>query len=235
MNYIILAAGMGTRLHPYTRNYPKSMLKLRNKITVLQRTINCIRELDNSAKIFTVIGFEQDTIKNEIEGCDFIENPFYKDTNSIASLWFAKDYLKGDVTIINADVVYEKKLWQKVIETQMGAFICMDASVRNDGDYNVKIINDEVVVMSKELKDYDGEYAGVTKLDAANTAILKEEILDMVKGGFYNEWYENAVVQNILDNKMKLKYMDIQDYNWAELDSVNDLFMARSIMDREKE
>ena len=235
MNYIILAAGMGTRLHPYTRNYPKSMLKLRNKITVLQRTINCIKEIDVNAKIYTIIGFEQDTIKNEIKGCNFIENPFYRDTNSIASLWFAKDFLNGEVTMINADVVYEKKLWQKIIDTQMGAFVCMDASVRNDGDYNVKIINDEVVVMSKELNDYDGEYAGVTKLNAENTAILRTEIFSMVKYGFYNEWYENALVQCVLDNRIKLKYVDIQDYNWAELDSVNDLFMARTIKNREKE
>ena len=42
MNYLVLAAGMGTRLHPYTRNYPKSMLKLGNNKCALQNTIDSI-------------------------------------------------------------------------------------------------------------------------------------------------------------------------------------------------
>src|SRR5574344_1722304 len=205
MNYIILAAGKGSRLHPYTRNYPKSMLQVANGETVLQRTINMIKKNDKTASITTIVGFNQDEIKNTINGCDFIENPFWNDTNSIASLWFARDLLNDSVTIINADIVYSEPLWEYVIKTQMEAFVCLDSSVKSEGDYNVQILNDKVIVMSKELTSYYGEYAGVTKLNKKNALILKNEILKMVKDGFYNEWYENAVVQTILNNKMIVK------------------------------
>ena len=229
MKYIILAAGLGTRLHPYTRNYPKSMLKLSNDKFVLQYTIDCIRKFDETAQIYTVVGFNQEFIRNIITGCDFIENPFYNVTNSIASLWFARDLLNEDITIINADVVFEEKLWQKIINTNMEAFVCIDSSIKQDGDYNVQILNDKVIVMSKELKEYYGEYCGITKLNQKNAVLLREEIESMVNNGYYNEWYENALVQNILDNKMTVKYMDIKEYSWAELDTINDLFLARKM------
>ncbi len=234
MRYIILAAGLGTRLHPYTRNYPKSMLKLSNDKFVLQYTIDCIKKFDKTAQIYTVVGFNQDFIRSVIKGCDFIENPFYNVTNSIASLWFAKDLLDEDVTIINADVVFEEQLWQKIINTNMDAFVCIDSSIKQDGDYNVQILNDKVIVMSKELKEYYGEYSGITKLNQKNAILLKEEIESMVNNGYYNEWYENALVQNILDNKMTVKYMDIKEYSWAELDTINDLFLARKMTENKE-
>lgn len=229
MNYLILAAGLGTRLHPYTRNYPKSMLKLGNDKCALQNTIDSIKKYDSTANITTVVGFNQDIIKSTISGCNFIDNPFYKVTNSIASVWFAKELLNDDITIINADVVFEDSLWQKIISTNLPVFVCIDSSIKQDGDYNVQVIDDNVILMSKELKEYFGEYAGITKLNKENAQILKFEINEMVKDGFYNEWYENAVVQTILNNKMVVKYLDIQEYNWAELDTINDLFVARQM------
>lgn len=229
MNYIILAAGKGTRLHPYTRNYPKSMLKLANGKTVLQRTIDCINKFDRSANITTVVGFNKNEICNNITGCNFIENPFWNITNSIASLWFAQDLLKEDLTIINADIVFSEELWETVINTNIDAFVCLDSSIKSNGDYNVQTLDDKVIVMSKDLNQYFGEYAGVTKLNKENANILRKEIIKMVNDGFYNEWYENAVVQTILNNQMTVKYIDIKDYQWAELDTINDLFLSRKI------
>lgn len=233
MNYIILAAGQGTRLHPYTRNYPKSMIRLANNQTVLQRTINIIKDIDKQATISVVIGYKQQEIKNEIVGCEFIENPFYEFTNSIASLWFCKDKLDGETIILNADVVFSKELLEFVLQSPSKAFVCLDASIKKDGDYNVQVYNDRVVAMSKELEEYYGEYAGITKLGRDATLLLKEEVISMVGDGFYNEWYENALVQLILNNKMELSFLDIKEYEWAELDTINDLFLSKKITHKE--
>lgn len=231
MNYIILAAGCGTRLHPYTRNCPKSMLQLSDNCTVLQRTINIINKQDKNAKIYVVIGYKKNEIVNNIGGCKFIENPFYAVTNSIASLWFAKDFLDDEVIILNSDVVFSQDLWIQILANKQKAFVCIDSSIKKDGDYNVQVSGNQVVVMSKELKEYYGEYAGITKLDRTDARLLKNEITNLIDDGYYNEWYENALVQLILNSKMELEYFDIQDYDWAELDSVNDLLKARSIKD----
>ena len=83
--------------------------------------------------------------------------------------------------------------------------------------------------MSKNLDSYSGEYAGLTKLDNVSAKLLKEEIENMVEEGYYDQWYENALVQMIFKNDFQLYYKDICDYDWTEVDCVSDLIHAKTI------
>lgn len=233
MNYIILAAGMGTRLHPFTKNYPKCMLNLGYGENVVQRMVRLIKKYDNTANITIVVGFMHSEIEKCLTDCNFIVNPFYSITNSISSLWFAKEYLNDDVTIINGDVVISEKLMERVIAIPENATVLLDSSIKKDGDYNVEVCDERVVVMSKELKQYHGEYVGITKLKQESANSLKREICNLVDGGFFNEWYENALVQMILNSDFQLSYIDVADYEWTEIDSVNNLLDARNLEKRE--
>ena len=137
MNYIILAAGVGTRLHPLTNESPKCLYKLDKDITIIERTVAMINRDDNDCNIVVVTGFFAEKIKdilNKFDNVKFIYNPFYKVTNSIASLWFAREYLVGDVTILNADVVFDNNLCEQVIVKKVEkAFVLVDSSIKTDG------------------------------------------------------------------------------------------------------
>jgi len=231
MTYIILVAGKGTRLHPLTLNYPKSLYRLDGKTTVLKRMVELIHKYDKQAVVAVVTGFQGEAIKNEIKEAVFIHNPFYEVTNSIASLWFARNYLDDDnVTIINGDIVIEERLMESVIckETAIPK-VCIDSSIKNNGDYNVEVKDGKILVMSKDLEQYYGEYAGVTKLDRVSAQKLKYCINEMIDLGMYDQWYENALVQMIFNNDFKLYYEDIKDYKWTEVDCVNDMLLAKQI------
>ncbi|MBQ3601678.1 MAG: hypothetical protein II992_10835, partial [Lachnospiraceae bacterium] len=112
--------------------------------------------------------------------------------------------------------------------------VLVDSSIKIDGDYNVEVSGEQVLVMSKELNSYYGEYAGVTKLDRASALMMREEMNSMIEEGFYDQWYENALVQLIFKNNFKLYYTDICNYEWTEVDSVNDLLLAKKIHIQEK-
>lgn len=73
----------------------------------------------------------------------------------------------------------------------------MDSSIKTDGDYNVQVSDKSVVVMSKELENYDGEYAGITKLDPETSQCLKQKINNMIDKGYCDQWYENALVEMV--------------------------------------
>ena len=118
MTYIILAAGKGNNLQPLTLKYAKTSYKLDENTTVLQRMVRCIRDADKKAEIVVVIGYKADNVKKELDeyNVHFVMNPFYEVTNSISSLWFARDYLEREnVAIIHGDVVYSNEIIKKYL------------------------------------------------------------------------------------------------------------------------
>ena len=232
MTYIILAAGKGAGLQPLTLKTPKSLYKLDRDTTILQRTVRLIRQNDRRAEIVVVAGFlyEQITRELERENVTFVRNPFYSSTGSIASLWFAKKYLERDnITIINSDIVAENSLISEVIcQPTDIPYVLIDSS-KTMGKYNVQVNGDKICVMSKSLSTFYAQYVSVTKLDAVSARCLIEEIDNMVNGEMYNQLFEDALVQMIFENDFDLYYKDIKDYAWAEVDTVDDLILAKDV------
>ena len=56
MKYIFLVAGKGSRLHPLTLEHPKSMFKLDENTTLLQRMVKLLKKNDPEADIVVVTG-----------------------------------------------------------------------------------------------------------------------------------------------------------------------------------
>ena len=112
MKYIFMMAGKGTRLNPLTLHQPKSLFKLDDNTTIFQRMVELICKYDEDASIYAVTGFMHDTIENTVknEKVHYVYNPFYAVTNSIASLWFAREHMEGDLVLINGDIVLTEEL-----------------------------------------------------------------------------------------------------------------------------
>ena len=236
MRYIFLVAGKGKRLQPLTLSHPKSMFKLDKDTTLMQRMVGLIQKLDDDADIIAVTGHMHKSIEKELSNVTFIHNPFYEVTNSIASLWFAKEYLNTDqVVLIDGDIVMSETLMRDIVCRPVEApLILLDSSIKTDGDYNVEVSGNRVLVMSKELTSYYGEYAGITKLDRDSALLMKKEMEAMVEEGNYNQWYEDVLVQLIFKTDFRLYYKDIADYDWTEVDCVSDLLHAKNIHMKEK-
>jgi choline kinase len=233
MTYIILSAGKGTKLQPLTLNHPKSLYKLDDKTTILQRLVRMIRKYDAEAEIVVVVGYMYKQIQKELEddNVTFVHNPFYSTTSSMGSLWFAKDYLQREnITIINGDIVASDALIEEVIcKHTYYPCVLLDSTHKDINKYNVQVQGDMVCVMSKNLTDYFGNYSSITKLDAVSSRFLLEQLVQMVNEEMYCLFYEDALVQMIFENNFELYYTDIKDYKWTEVDSVDDLLKARQI------
>ena len=239
MEYIILAAGVGTRLYPYTKNTPKCLVRLSEKETIIERAIRLINANDSSAHVTVVVGFEADKIQSILSkntNCSFIFNPFYAITNSVASLWFARDVLqKGEqVVVLNADIVFSRELAKLITTPKDQDVIYYDSSIHSNGDYNVLELNGEMVVMGKELEDYSGEYVGITHYTPQGARVLCNEIESMVEDGLYDQWYENGLVQLTLMKKSKYDVIDVSEYQWSEIDSIGNLLKITQIIQNDK-
>ena len=238
MTYIILTAGKGENLQPLTLNHPKSLYKLDDKTTILQRLVRKLRKYDAEAEIVVVVGYMYKQIQKELEddNVKFVHNPFYSVTKSMGSLWFAKDFLQREnVTIVNGDIVTSDTLVQEVLCQHTNyPYVLLDSTHKEANKYNVQIQGDLVCVMSKNLTDFAGNYASITKLDAVSSRFLLEQLSQMVNEEMYNLFFEDALVQMIFDKNFELYYKDIKDYQWTEVDNVDDLLKARQIQAESK-
>lgn len=234
MNCIILAAGTGSRLFPLTKKLPKCLLNLHDNRSILERTIGIIRDVDQSIDITVVVGFERDQIYKKIDNVNFFANPFFRVTNSVASLWFARNKLDSDVLIINSDVCFSRDVLQSILSCEKDNFVVLDSSKKcTDADYKVVVRDGTVSNMGKNVPfdNYFGEYAGITRLDSSGASLLGCEIERMLNIEEYDTWYETALVHLVQENKITLEFMDIQGQKWTEIDTVKDLSIAKKIFD----
>lgn len=233
MTYIILAAGKGNKLQPLTLKYAKTSYKLDENTTVLQHMVRSIRRADKNAEIIVVVGYKAEEIRRELDGenVTFIMNPFYEVTNSISSVWFARDYLEREnVTIVHGDVVFSDDIVNSIL-TQPTEFpyVLADTSIVSPGTYNIVSKDDQVLVMSKKLENYTAKYCCMTKLDAVSSRLLKEEIDSMIHENMYDQYFEDSLVQMIMFHDFQLFCKDISGHKWAEVDTVDDLLSAQEI------
>ena len=238
MTYIILAAGKGTNLQPLSLKYPKTSFKLDEQTTVLQHIVRSIRMYDKQAEIVVVTGYLADAVKTELveDNVKIVENPFYEVTNSISSVWFARDYLEREnVSIVHGDVVFDDAIVEQYLTKETDyPYVLVDSSSQQPGAYNAVIRDDQVLVMSKKLESFSAKYSCMIKLDAVSARLLKQEIDEMIHANMYDQYCEDALVQMIMFHDFQLFAADISGYGWTEVDTVNDLLAAQAIHNASK-
>lgn len=233
MTYIILAAGKGNNLQPLTLKYAKTSYKLDEETTVLQRMVRSIRRADKNAEIVVVVGYKAEEIRKELDGENvvFVMNPFYEVTNSISSVWFARDYLEREnVAIVHGDAVFSDDIVSSYLTVPTDhPYVLVDSSYVRPGAYNAVTQGDQVLVMSKKLEHFTAKYCCMTKLDPVSSRLLKEEIDSMINGNMYDQYFEDSLVQMIMFHDFQLFCEDIAGKKWAEVDTVDDLLTAQEI------
>lgn len=239
MTYIILAAGKGNNLQPLTLKYAKTSYKLDEDTTVLQRMVRSIRRADRNAEIVVVVGYKAETLKAELDGenVKFVMNPFYEVTNSISSVWFAREYLEREnVAIVHGDAVFSDEIVKSYLTVPTDyPYVLVDSSYVRPGAYNAVTEGNQVLVMSKKLEHFTAKYCCMTKLDPVSSRLLKQEVDSMINSNMHDQYFEDSLVQMIMFHDFQLFCVDIAGKKWAEVDSVDDLLTAQRIHRRVKE
>jgi L-glutamine-phosphate cytidylyltransferase len=111
MKAVILAAGCGYRLRPYTVDRPKCLLSFAGE-TLLQRQVRTLTEC-GIEDISVVTGHRADRLAGTGLRCYF--NSRYEHSNLVASLLCAEAELEGDVIVCYSDILYEKRLIERLV------------------------------------------------------------------------------------------------------------------------
>jgi choline kinase len=228
---IILAAGRGRRLAGVLRDRPKCLLEF-GETTLLGHQVAALAGA-GIGEFIIVVGYEKEQIISHARTLPyrfrFVENPLFAETNTIYSLWLAREFFDRDFVYCNADVLFDYRIARQVVETYPESTLA--CAVGPCGEEEVKIILADGRI-TRIGKDLDiprcfGEFIGVGKFVSGVNARFAQILSDCVKNrGLWNRFFEYAVDR--LAGEAVLRCVDVSKMPAVEIDYPEDLERARA-------
>jgi len=242
LNAIILAAGHGTRLRPLTDKIPKCMVKLFGK-SLLQWQIEILKDC-NVTDISIVTGYYSHVIN--FPNIHYFRNDKFDSTNMVESLFCAKEKLQGSVIVVYGDIIYEKRVVQKLIDSYEDYSIIVDKNwekywrIRFENplkDAESLSLNEDGYIKSigqriDNIDEVQGQYIGLMKFQGNGLNFIKR-FYDKTKNESlegtnplnprvsFEESFMTDFLQGLINEGCKLKPVFIEN-GWLELDSLHD-------------
>ena len=222
MKAIIMAAGIGKRLHALNINKPKCLITIGSK-TLIRRSVDLLLSKGIS-DITVIVGYKSDLIRNELNNdVAYYENPDFQTNNSIKSLWYAKDLLEGNVLLLNGDLYYEQGILDYAINQTNPVVMLADSTRIENADYRFSFIGNQINRYGKHLTNHetDGEYVGIVRIDNCFIKLFKQTLEEMITSGKSNIWWED-VLYSFIKKKIPIHYFDVAGTFWSEVDTLQD-------------
>jgi choline kinase len=224
MKVLLLAAGRGTRISRYLSGNPKCTVDIGEQ-KLIRYTIEMFHK-KGIHDIAMVLGYRAEVIQEVLKDYEikYYYNPFFDVTNSIASAWFAREFLADldDTLIMNADVYLEESLLDHILACKISPVMFADGTRIEDADYKFQYQDGQLLKYGKELTvaETSGEYIGIGRFSKAFMPEFLEELDAMISTQQHSVWWENILYSMV---GTKPVYVDTVDgMFWAEVDYVED-------------
>ena len=242
---LVLAAGAGRRLRPYTDTLPKALVPVdpagEGTTTVLDLTLGNFAEV-GLTEAAIVVGYRKEAVYERKAALEktyglkltLIDNDKAEEWNNAYSLWCARDVLGQGVILANGDTVHPVSV-EKTLLAARGEgrkiILALD-TVKRLADEEMKVITEGTRGVRRITKLMDpatatGEYIGVTLIEAGAAA----DLADALKTTFERDpdlYYEDGY-QELVNRGFTLDVAPIGDIPWVEIDNHDDLAKGREI------
>jgi choline kinase len=234
---IILAAGEGTRLRPYTLDRPKCMVEV-DGLSLLDRQL-AVLATEAINPIMIIGGYRAEMLKRP--GIESRINPRYAETNMVWTLFCAENDLEGDVLLCYGDIVYSREILRALLKSKADIAVAIDLDwesywrARNDNPLDdaetLRLAADgrilEIGQKPKSLAEIEGQYMGLMKFSAKGTQLLKKTFHDAkssgsLRGKPLEKAYMTDLLQAMIDLHYRLESVPVRG-GWVEVDTVEDL------------
>ena len=236
---IILSAGKGSRLYPFTEDRPKCLLELSGR-TLLEWQLDALAA--SGVRTVTVVtGFHHDLVAGVIAArgtgrgrVETLFNPFYQVADNLGTVWVARDSFNGDCLVLNGDTIVSKEIAEKVVHAGIaGITVTVDESDEDYDDDDMKVVRDpdgRLRRIGKQLGSsaINAESIGmiVFREDGAQRFVDAVEAMMRTAQGT-TSWYLKVI--DALAAESRVETLSIKGLQWGEVDYLEDVAIARGI------
>ncbi|MFD8915805.1 sugar phosphate nucleotidyltransferase [Streptomyces sp. NPDC059575] len=243
---LVLAAGAGRRLRPYTDTLPKALVPVgpegdEESLTVLDLTLGNFAEV-GLTEVGVIVGYRKEAVYARKEALEakyglritLIDNDKAEEWNNAYSLWCGRDALKDGVILANGDTVHPVSV-EKTLLAARGEgkkiILALD-TVKSLADEEMKVVVDPEEGVRRITKLMDpaeatGEYIGVTLIEGEAAA----DLADALRVTFERDpqlYYEDGY-QELVNRGFRIDVQPIGEVSWVEIDNHDDLARGREI------
>lgn len=237
---VVLAAGEGTRLRPYTLDRPKCLVEVDGR-SLLDRQLDVLRQEDVSP-IVVVGGYRADMLNRP--GVSLRLNPRYAETNMVWTLFCAEDELREEVVLAYGDIVYSRRTLRALLESHAEAAVAIDLDweaywrLRSENPLadaeTLKLARDrrilEIGQRPRSLSEIQGQYMGLMKFSQTGIANLRKTFhqarsTGQLRDKTVEKAYMTDLLQAMIDAGHRLDAVPVRG-EWVEVDTVADLESA---------
>jgi len=231
MRAVILAAGRGGRLRGVIGERPKCLARVGDR-TLLERQIDTLRAA-GIGPITVVAGYAIDEVRAACApAVEIVQNAEYASTNSLYSLWLARDLLLDGFIVLNCDVLFHPQMLDDLLTARYDdGLLVASRGTRaryTDEEMKVRIRHGLVSAIAKTLTadESDAENVGIARFSPAGAVALVEEMNRIIAGGALREWLPRAFAA--LCTVRPLHAIDNRGLPWIEIDFPEDYWRACS-------
>ena len=167
MKAVILAAGEGKRLRPFTEMMPKVMLPVANK-PILEHVFDAIKETEID-EIILVVGYKKEVIMDyfkDYKGIKITYKPQDKQLGTAHALLQAKDEINESFIVLAGDNIIDSKSIQKLIQDKSEYSIIIKEHIHSSKYGVVFLENNNLKELVEKPKEEIGKFisTGIYKL-----------------------------------------------------------------------
>lgn len=228
MKAIILNSGMGSRMGVLTSEHPKCMTEIAANETILSRQLRQLQDAGITQVVMTT-GLFDDVLVRYCRSLGlelsitFVNNPRYRETNYIYSLFCAQEASAGeDVLLMHGDLVFENAVLDAVLAHEGSCMAVSSTLPLPQKDFKAVVQDGTIRQIGIDCFDNAVAAQPLYKLTWQDWSAWQQAIARFCQGGNTSCYAENAL-NELLGNTVVLSPLDVKNMLCAEIDNADDL------------
>ncbi|WP_113704797.1 sugar phosphate nucleotidyltransferase [Nonomuraea lactucae] len=236
---MVLAAGAGRRLRPYTDTLPKALVPVDGETTIMDISLRNLAEVD-LREVVVIVGYAAQAVHERKDALErrhgvkltLVHNDKAEEWNNAYSLWCARDYFAQGALLVNGDTVHPVSVEKTLLSAPETSDILLAVDdVKKLADEEMKVTLDggalkRITKLMDPAAAY-GEYIGATLIRPG----AADRLADALRATFERDpqlYYEDGY-QEMVERGERIHVAPIGEVDWVEVDNHDDLAKARTI------